>query len=73
MGHTSKSIKGIFVANLVAPHNAFAGVKVFTEAGEAVDGVLAFAVQDGLQSVTPSSSPARDQILLELAGCGPTP
>ena len=26
-------------------------MKVFTEAGEAVDGALAFAVEDGLQSV----------------------
>jgi len=25
-------------------------VKVFTEAGEAVDGVLAFAVEDGLEN-----------------------
>ena len=45
-------------------------MQVFTEAGDMVDGVLAFAVQDGLQSVTPSSGPARDQILLELAGYG---
>ena len=47
-------------------------MKVFTEAGEEVDGVLAFAVQDGLQSVTPSSGPARDITPLELAGYGST-
>ncbi|KAJ1493706.1 hypothetical protein T484DRAFT_1767744, partial [Baffinella frigidus] len=45
-------------------------LQLLTEDGDAVAGMLAFTVEDGLQSVAPTAGPARDATPLAVAGYG---